>query len=106
MAIVNNAKEHTRGDTGLFSITLYDQEGAEYIPEAGETLTFYLMDKNCDELTEAILVKDIPVSTMQLELEPSDTKDLPTKTYAYRIRIRDTVGHEWTVVKSTFKLIC
>lgn len=30
--IVNNSKEHTRGDTGLFSITLYDLEGAEYIP--------------------------------------------------------------------------
>lgn len=104
--IVNNAKEHTRGDTGLFSITLYDLEGTEYIPTDGETLTFYLMDKNCDELTEAILVKDIPVDTMQLELEPSDTRDLPTKTYSYRIRIRDTVGHEWTVVKSTFKLIC
>lgn len=106
MATFNNMKEHTRGDTGLFSITLYDAEGAEYIPTEGETLTFYLMEKNCDDLTEAILVKDIPVSTMQLELEPSDTINLATKTYSYRIRIRDTVGHEWTVVKSTFKLIC
>lgn len=106
MATINNNKELTRGDTGLYSITLYDGEGAEYVPSEGETLTFYLMEKNCDDLTEAILVKDIPVSTMQLELEPSDTIALATKTYSYRIRITDTVGHEWTVVKSQLKIIC
>lgn len=106
MAIFNNVKELTRGDTGMYSITLYDGEGAEYVPSEGETLTFYLMEKNCDDLTEAILVKDIPIDTMQLELEPSDTIALATKTYAYRIRIRDTVGHEWTVVKSQLKIIC
>lgn len=56
---VNNAKELTRGDTGLYSFALYDKEGAEYIPEEGETITFYLLNKDCDDLTEAILVKDI-----------------------------------------------
>lgn len=106
MAIFKNDKEITRGDTGLFSVTLYDAEGAEYIPTEGETLTFYLMKKDCDDLTEAILVKDIPVDTMQLELEPSDTIDLQTGSYAYRIRLRDTIGHEWTVVKSKLKIIC
>lgn len=104
--VVNNSKEITRGDTGMFSVTLYDAEGAEYIPTEGETLTFYLMRKDCDDLTEAILVKDIPVDTMQLELEPSDTRDLQTGSYAYRIRLRDTIGHEWTVVKSKLKIIC
>lgn len=106
MATFNNQKELTRGDTGMYSITLYDGDGAEYVPSEGETLTFYLMKKDCDDLTEAILVKDIPVGTMQLELEPSDTKDLAVGTYAYRIRITDTVGHEWTVVKSKLKIIC
>ena len=106
MAIFKNDKEITRGDTGLFSVTLYDAEGTEYIPTEGETLTFYLMKKDCDDLTEAILVKDIPVDTMQLELEPSDTIDLQTGSYAYRIRLRDTIGHEWTVVKSKLKIIC
>ena len=106
MAIFKNDKEITRGDTGLFSVTLYDAEGAEYIPTEGETLTFYLMKKDCDDLTEAILVKNIPVDTMQLELEPSDTIDLQTGSYAYRIRLRDTIGHEWTVVKSKLKIIC
>lgn len=106
MAIINNQKELTRGDTGLFSITLYDADGAEYIPTEGETLTFYLLKKNCDDLDEAILTKNIPVDTMQLELTPSDTASLSTATYAYRIRIKDTAGHEWTVVKSQIKIIC
>lgn len=106
MAVFNNMKELTRGDTGMYSITLYDGEGNEYIPAEGEVLTFYLMKKDCDDLTEAILVKDIPVETMQLELEPSDTRDLATSTYSYRIRITDVVGHEWTVIKSKLKIIC
>lgn len=106
MATYRNEKELTRGDTGMYSVTLYDQEGNEYVPTTGETVTFYLMKKNCDDLDEAILVKDIPVDTMQLELEPSDTIDLATGTYAYRIRLRDTIGHEWTVIKSQLKIIC
>ena len=104
--IAKNEKELTRGDTGMYSITLYDAEGGEYIPTEGEVITFYLMKKDCDDLTEAILVKDIPVDTMQLELEPSDTRDLQTGSYVYRIRLRDTIGHEWTIVKSKLKIIC
>lgn len=103
---INNSKELTRGDTGLYSITLYDGDGDQYIPSEGEAVTFYLLKKNCDDLTEAILTKDIPVSTMELELEPSDTQDLAVGTYSYRIRIKDLAGHEWTVVKSTLKIIC
>lgn len=106
MATYNNMKELTRGDTGLYTITLYDAEGNEYVPTEGEVVTFYLLKKNCDDLSEAILVKDIPIDTMLLELEPSDTIDLQTSTYSYRIRLRDTVGHEWTVIKSQLKIIC
>lgn len=104
--VINNSKELTKGDTGMYSITLYDGDGGQYIPQEGEALTFYLLKKNCDDLTEAILTKDIPVGTMQLELEPSDTKDLAVGSYSYRIRIKDLAGHEWTVVKSTLKIIC
>lgn len=106
MAIIKNDKELTRGDTGMYSITLYDADGNEYIPDTNDTLTFYLMKKDCDDLTEAILTKDIPIETMQLELLPSDTAELATGSYYYRIRLIDLVGHEWTVVKSKLKLIC
>lgn len=106
MAIIRNDKELTRGDTGMYSITLYDADGNEYIPDPNDTLTFYLMKKDCDDLTEAILTKDIPTNTMQLELLPSDTASLDTGSYSYRIRLNDGNGHEWTVVKSKLKLIC
>lgn len=101
-----NDKELTKGDTGMYSITLYDEDGSEYIPDQNDTLTFYLLKKNCDDLSDALIVKDIPVSTMQLELEPSDSMGLGTGTYPYKIRLRDSVGHEWTVVKSQIKIIC
>lgn len=104
--MASNAKELTRGDTGLYSITLYDSNGDQYIPAEGEALVFYLLNKNCDDVSEAILTKNIPIETMQLELEPSDTRDLAIGTYAYRIRVKDTAGHEWTVVKSSIKIIC
>lgn len=106
MAVINNSKELTRGDTGLYSITLYDAEGAEYVPSEGEIVRFYLLKKNCDELSDAILVKDIPTDTMQLELTPSETADLATGTYPYRVRLTDSLGHEWTVIKSQLKIIC
>ena len=106
MMIGNNQKELTRGDTALYSVTLYDADGDEFVPDEGSALTFYLMKKDCDDLTEAILTKPIPLETMQLELEPSDTRNLVTGFYAYRIRLVDTLGHEWTVVKSKLKVIC
>lgn len=106
MALIKNDKELTRGDTGLFSITLYAADGTEYVPTEGEMVTFYLLKKNCDDLSDAILTKDIPISEMLLELTPSETANLDTGTYPYRIRLRDTVGHEWTVIKSQLKIIC
>lgn len=105
MATFNNTKEQTRGDSGLFSITLYDQEGAEYIPSVGEIVRFYLLKKNCDDLADALLTKDIPISTMQLELTPQET-DIPVGTYQYKVRLIDQLGHEWTVIKSQIKIIC
>lgn len=106
MATINNIKELTRGDTGMYSITLYDEEGAEYIPDSDDVLTFYLLKKNCDELDEALLIKDIPISTMQLEIEPSESLALSAGTYQYKIRLKDASDHEWTVVKSQMKIIC
>ena len=106
MAVINNIKELTRGDTGMYSITLYDEDGAEYIPDENDALTFYLLKKDCDDLTEAILVKDIPTDTMMLEITASESAELAKGSYAYRIRLKDSAGHEWTVVKSTLKIIC
>lgn len=106
MAMINNSKEITRGDTALFSITLYGVDGEEYIPTTGEVVTFYLLKKNCDDLDSALLTKEIDIEAMQLELTPAETKALDTGTYAYRVRIRDILGREYTVIKSTLKVIC
>ena len=102
---INNNKEVTRGDTAMFSVTLYDQEGTEYIPTTGEIVRFYLLKKGCDDLDDALLVKDIPIDTMQLELTPSET-DIATGTYPYKVRLIDQLGHEWTAIKAQLKIIC
>ena len=47
--VVNNSKEITRGDTGMFSITLYDAEGVEYIPTEGETFP----DDNTENMSDS-----------------------------------------------------
>lgn len=106
MATMNNTKELTRGDTGMYSIYLYDEEGDALVPSASDTVTFYLLGKDCDDLSTALIIKDIPTNTMKLELEPSDTASLNTGTYPYRIRYKDAVGHEFTVVKSKLKIVC
>lgn len=106
MAAINNSKELTRGDTGMYSITLYDEESDEFVPSASDTLTFYLLNKDCDDLSEALITKNIPTNTMKLQLDPSDTINLPTGTYPYRIRYTDAAGHEWTVIKSRLKIVC
>lgn len=106
MAVMNNTKELTRGDTGLYDIVLYDAEGGEFIPSASDTLTFYLLSKDCDDLSTALIIKDIPTATMELELEPADTASLSVGTYPYRIRYRNAIGREFTVVKSKLKIVC
>ena len=106
MAKFNNDREATKGDTAMWSLTLYDEQGDEYTPSVGESLMFYLLKKDCDDLDEALLTKSIPIPSMQLELTPSETGSLAVGSYAYKVRLTDTLGHEWTVIKAKLKVTC
>ena len=106
MARFNNDREATKGDTAMWSLTLYDEQGDAYVPSVGEVLTFYLLKKECDDLSEALLTKNIPIPGMQLELTPQETGALAVGSYAYKVRITDLGGHEWTVIKAKLKVIC
>ena len=63
----------TRGDTGIFNISLQSQDGQAYIPQMGDTLRFALSEGFGKE---ALVIKNIPIETCILEIEPNDTKDL------------------------------
>ena len=55
---------------------------------------------------EVILVKNIPVDTCILELQPSDTKNLPMRSkYVYDIEFTDAQGRVDTFIKGTLTIL-
>lgn len=64
----------TRGDTFEALVSATKRDGTQYIPVAGDTIRF-AMKENYDD-PRPLLVKDIPIDTMMLTLEPQDTADL------------------------------
>ncbi len=89
----------TRGDTGIFKISLQDQNGQPYIPQEGDSLRFAL---GKDYGKDALLVKSIPMDTCVLELEPEDTKNLEFKKYKYDIQFTSSDGKVSTIILATF----
>lgn len=83
----------TRGDTFLATISI-TQGDEPYTPAAGDVITFALkhVKKNAagTEYTdgEPLITKEIPHSTMVLQLDPEDTKGLGFGTYAYDVQIK------------------
>lgn len=76
----------TRGDTLVTNITIYDESGEVYIPGDTDKIRFAIKKTYNDE--EPILLKNIPVDTMVLRLESSDTKLLEQPaSYVYDIQI-------------------
>lgn len=94
----------TRGDTLLLEIKMIKQ-GETYIPIEGETLRFAMKNKYSDPDQKVILVKNIPIDTLILELEPEDTKNLPMRSkYVYDIQFTDIDGRVDTFIKGTLTI--
>lgn len=88
----------TRGDTLILDITM-TADGEPFVPEAG-TLVFAMKE---DYDAAAAVEKSIPLDTMQLEIEPEDTKTLPIgERYAFDIAYTDQTGHVDTFIEGTF----
>lgn len=90
----------TRGDSGFFTISLTNAKGKPYVPQEGDSLRF-AMGKTYG-VTNALVLKQIPMDTMTLEIEPSDTKELPFAKYKYDIELTDAQGHVTTVILGEF----
>lgn len=97
-----------RGDTAVFEVPLVsiDDEGEEtpYTPQEGETLRFALSNKYGATRDEVLILKDIPISTLELKLEPADTKNLPFGKYKYDIEFTDALGAVTTVLEAIFEV--
>ena len=62
----------TRGDTGIFNISLQNQNGKAYTPQEGDTLRFALSDGFGKE---ALVIKDIPIMLIGGEMDKLGTPD-------------------------------
>lgn len=70
----------TRGDTFSALITITDLNDNQYIPMNGDRIRFAMKNDYNDETP--LLIKEIPIDTMILTLNPEDTKHLP---FAYTL---------------------
>lgn len=76
----------TRGDTLRVQIGLTDQDSNSYEPHEGDRIRFAMKTAYSD--SEPLLIKDIPIETLELVLDPEDTKDLPQpSSYVYDIEL-------------------
>lgn len=90
----------TRGDTFQATITIYkdDTESEVYTPEEGDVIRFALkrskMNSGNREFVDKtpLILKEIPIDTLILEIEPEDTKNLDFGTYTYDIELTTTDG--------------
>lgn len=96
-----NAIQLTRGDTGIFTISLKNPDGTAYTPVSGDKVVFHMARRPGGELS---LKKDIPVSSMELRIDSADTKKLAFGEYWYDIEFTDRTGKVSTVVIGKFEL--
>jgi hypothetical protein len=93
----------TRGDTFEALVSAIKKDGTPYIPVEGDVIRF-AMKENYDD-ARPLLVKEIPIDTMMLMLEPSDTADLNFGKYVYDIQLTNANGKVDTfITKATLKL--
>lgn len=96
----NNKITLTRGDTLLCDVKIRTQEGDLYIPKEGDVIQFAAKSSVKD--AEPLILKEIPIETMQLVLNPEDTKQLPFGVYVYDVELIKANGIVDTfITKST-----
>lgn len=100
----------TRGDTFVAVISL--TRGSErYEPAEGDTIRFALKDYHMNAqqtawVDETVLVtKNVPTDTMQLKLDPEDTKDLHFGQYRYDIELTYANGDVDTFIENAVIII-
>ena len=109
-SVSGNAITLTRGDTLRVGVAIViDDE--EYIPVAGDQVRFALkhnrlnLDKTEYTDPEPLVLKDIPIDTMLLTLDPEDTKSLGFGRYVYDVQITFADGTVSTfITKAPFKI--
>ena len=89
----------TRGDTFKAHLSISNPDGPEYIPVEGDTIRFALKENIEDQ--ECLILKDIPIDTMLLILNPEDTKELEFGSYIYDIQLTKANGDVDTFITAS-----
>ena len=101
--IEDNIINLTRGDTLRVKVDI-TLDGEPYTPVQGDEVRFALKHRTLNstktEFTDPdpLILKQIPIDTMILELEPQDTKTLGFGKYAYDIQITFADGTVYTFI--------
>ena len=78
----------TRGDSLILHVNV-TQNDEPYVPQEGDAIRFALKKNSNDE--EVLILKNVDLDSMQIVIEPEDTKNLAYGTYRYDIELT-TVG--------------
>ena len=95
----------TRGDTFITNITL-KRDGSTYTPVNGDRIRFAMKSPEMNARKTAwtddtvLVEKAIPYNTMQLKLDPEDTKELDFGQYRYDIEITFANGDVDTFIEN------
>lgn len=110
--IENNRIKLTRGDTLITTIAFKRKDGTPFVPSSGDKLIFAMKrNKMIAGNTaffdkEPLIAKEIPTDTMELRIEPEETKDLPFGMYKYDIEITMEDGVVYTPIANEDFELC
>ena len=110
--ITDNTIKMTRGDTLRCRVTPYilirDEHGEvigkePYTPVDGDSIRFAVKHTAMKsgkryKDDEPLILKTIPISTLLLQLDPADTKELDFDTYVYDVEITYVDGTVYTFI--------
>lgn len=89
----------TRGDSFMAQVSIADKDGNPYVPTEGDSVRFAMKAKCTDP--KPLLVKDIPIDTLKLVLNPEDTKELAFGNYVYDIQLTKATGEVDTFITTS-----
>ena len=88
----------TRGDTVKIAVGIeYKESGEAFIPDSDDIIRFSVKKYLTDKLP--VIIKDIPVSSMLLILDPDDTKNLSFGAYHYDVQLIRHNGDTDTIIE-------
>lgn len=82
----------TRGDTFTAEVEIYKKNGDPYECQEGDRVRFAMKSRNKNGCGQVLMIKEIPISTLILQLDPEDTEPFDYGTYGYDIELTQANG--------------